>query len=96
MTMTSALVERVAALFPDAEFSNFYGSSEIYTFAVRNDAAGNPGSAGRPGHGQMLRVVRADSERRVTPQETVPTGETGEIIANSKDNDSQGTPYASY
>lgn len=82
MSMTTALVEGCAALFPDAEFSNFYGSSEIYTFAVRNDLAENPGSAGRAGIGQILRVVRADVDERVGPEEQVPVGKTGEIIAS--------------
>ena len=82
MSMTTALVESCAKTFPQAAFSNFYGSSEIYTFAVRNDLAENPGSAGRAGIGQTLRVVRADSDERVGPDEIVPVGETGEIIAS--------------
>jgi 2-furoate---CoA ligase len=82
MSMTTALVERCAAIFPEAQFSNFYGSSEIYTFAVRNNLAENPGSAGRAGIGQTLRVVRADADERVEPDEEVPVGETGEIIAS--------------
>ena len=80
--MTTALVESCAKTFPQAAFSNFYGSSEIYTFAVRNDLAENPGSAGQAGIGQTLRVVRADSDERVGPDEIVPVGETGEIIAS--------------
>jgi len=82
MSMTTALVESCAATFPDAQFSNFYGSSEIYTFAVRNDLADNPGSAGLAGMGQTLRVVRGDPDERVGPDEQVPVGETGEIIAS--------------
>jgi 2-furoate---CoA ligase len=82
MSMTTALVESCATTFPGALFSNFYGSSEIYTFAVRNDLADNPGSAGRPGMGQTLRVVRADADERVGPEEQVAVGETGEIIAS--------------
>ena len=82
MSMTTALVESCAKTFPQAAFSSFYGSSEIYTFAVRNDLAENPGSAGRAGIGQTLRVVRADSDERVGPDEIVPVGETGEIIAS--------------
>lgn len=82
MSMTTALVESCAKTFPGAAFSNFYGSSEIYTFAVRNNLANNPGSAGRAGIGQTLRVVRADADERVDPDEIVPVGETGEIIAS--------------
>ena len=82
MSMTTALVESCAKLFPDAEFSNFYGSSEIYTFAVRNNLAKNPGSAGRAGFGQVLRIVRAAADEHVGPDEEVLIGETGEIIAS--------------
>ncbi|HJP22245.1 MAG TPA: AMP-binding protein [Alphaproteobacteria bacterium] len=82
MTMTTALVASCARTFPDAIFSNFYGSSEIYTFAVRNDLAANPASAGRAGIGQILRVVRADPDERVSPNEQVPVGQSGEIIAS--------------
>ena len=82
MTMTTALVASCARTFPEAIFSNFYGSSEIYTFSVRNDLADNPASAGRAGIGQILRVVRADPDERVRPNEQVPVGESGEIIAS--------------
>ena len=82
MSMTTDLVSRCSNLFPQAEFSNFYGSSEIYTFAVRNNLAGNPGSAGRAGIGQRLKIVRADPDKFIQPNEEVPIGETGEIIAS--------------
>ncbi|MFP6727384.1 MAG: AMP-binding protein [Alphaproteobacteria bacterium] len=82
MSMTTALVQSCAATFPGALFSNFYGSSEIYTFAIRNNLTENPGSAGLPGMGQTLRVVRADPDERVGPDDMVPVGETGEIIAS--------------
>ena len=82
MSMTTDLVSRCSKLFPQAEFSNFYGSSEIYTFAVRNNLAGNPGSAGRAGIGQRLKIVRADPDKFIQPNEEVPVGETGEIIAS--------------
>lgn len=82
MTMTTALVAKCTDLFPDALFSNFYGSSEIYTFAVRNNLAENPASAGRAGIGQTLRVVRADMDEPAGPEDEVPVGETGEIIAS--------------
>ncbi len=82
MTMTTALVADCARIFPGAMFSNFYGSSEIYSFSIRNHLAANPASAGRPAIGQTLRVVVADPDRRVAPDETVPTGDPGEIIAS--------------
>ena len=82
MSMTTTLVEGCARTFPDALFSNFYGSSEIFIFAIRNHLADNPGSAGRAAIGQVLRVVRADADERVGPDEQVAVGETGEIIAS--------------
>lgn len=81
MSMTTALVEACAAGFKPDWFSNFYGSSEIYTFAVCDDAQAKPGCAGRAGIGQQIRVVRADPDERIGPDATVPQGETGEIIA---------------
>jgi 2-furoate---CoA ligase len=80
--MTENLTTRLAqALEPDV-FINHYGSTEIYTFSIEEDAAARPGSAGRPGLFSRLRVVAADPERRVGPDEVVPPGETGEIIAS--------------
>lgn len=82
MSMTTNLVLKCSELFPKAEFSNFYGSSEIYTFAVRNNLAENPGSAGLAGIGQTLKIVKADPDSLIQPNEEVPSGETGEIIAS--------------
>ncbi len=81
MSMTTALVEACAMGFKPDWFSNFYGSSEIYTFAVCDDVQAKPGCAGRAGIGQQIRVVRADPDERVGPDATVPQGDTGEIIA---------------
>jgi 2-furoate---CoA ligase len=49
---------------------------------VRPDVHLKPGCAGRPGIHSTLRVVRASTERRVGPDEVVPSGEKGEIIAS--------------
>lgn len=81
MSMTTALVEACAKGFEPDWFSNFYGSSEIYTFTVCDRAAEKPGCAGRAGMGQQIRVVRADPDERVGPDAVVPRGETGEIVA---------------
>ncbi len=82
MSMTTALINECQEKIAPNLFSNFYGSSEIYSFAVCNDAAGRPGSAGRACIGQILRIVRADPDRRVAPDELAGPGETGEIIAS--------------
>lgn len=77
--MTSTLTQRLSAeLHPDV-FINHYGSSEIYTFAIEENAAGKPGSAGRPGVFSRLRVVAVGSGDEHEP---LPPGEDGEIVAS--------------
>jgi 2-furoate---CoA ligase len=80
--MLSALTEACAAAFAPEVFVNHYGSTEIYTFSVRPDVGRKPGSAGWPGLHSALRVVVASTERRVGPEEVVPVGTKGEIIAS--------------
>ncbi|MDP6872079.1 MAG: AMP-binding protein [Alphaproteobacteria bacterium] len=82
MSMTTALIEACTEKFDPELFSNYYGSSEIYSLSVCTDMVGRPGSAGRACMGQTLRIVTADSERLVGPDELVETGESGEIIAD--------------
>jgi 2-furoate---CoA ligase len=79
--MLAALTEACAKAFQPEVFVNHYGSTEIYTFSVRPDVHRKPGCAGRPGIHSVLRVVTASPERRVSPDEVVPPGEKGEIIA---------------
>jgi 2-furoate---CoA ligase len=90
--MLAALTEACADAFRPEAFVNHYGSTEIYTFSVCPDTAAKPGCAGRPGIHGTLRVVTASTERRVGPDEVVPTREQGEIIA-SLDSDEA---FASY
>ena len=76
--MHDALLLRLQAAFRPELFVNHYGSSEIYTVAVNQDAVGKPGSAGRAGINTRLRVVALDGtsvERRAAPMEE------GQIIA---------------
>ncbi len=80
--MLAALTEACVKAFRPQVFVNHYGSTEIYTFSVRPDVHLKPGCAGRPGVHSALRVVAASAERRVGPEEIVPTGEKGEIIAS--------------
>lgn len=79
--MTRTLVEDLVARFNPEIFTNHYGSTEIYTFSINQNLREKPSSAGRPGIGSELRIVRADPEARVSPDEVVPRGEVGEIIA---------------
>ena len=56
--MTEGLLNALRSAFKPDLFVNHYGSSEIYTFTVDQNAAAKPGSAGRAGINQIIRVVR--------------------------------------
>ena len=66
-----------AAFAPDL-FVNHYGSSEIYTFTVEQNAAAKPGSAGTAGINTEVRVIAIGSD---DPAEVVAAGAEGQIIA---------------
>src|SRR5262245_40816012 len=76
--MTDGLLKELQAAFKPDVFVNHYGSSEIYTFTVDQDAPAKPGSAGRAGINQIIRVVRLGA---ASPDDVARTGEEGEIIA---------------
>jgi 2-furoate---CoA ligase len=76
--MTSALVERCAAVFAPRIFVNHYGSTEIYTFTVHRDQRAKPGCAGRASLNARVRLVRP--EPGAGPDETVAAGEEGQIL----------------
>jgi 2-furoate---CoA ligase len=80
--MLAPLTEACVKAFAPRVFVNHYGSTEIYTFAVRPDVHLKPGCAGRAGLHSTLRVVTASTERRVGPDEAVAAGAAGEIIAS--------------
>ena len=77
--MQEKLLRRVHEAFKPEVFVNHYGSSEIYTFSVETHASKNPGSVGKAGVNQRLRVIKIGSE---DPEERVAAGETGQIIAD--------------
>jgi 2-furoate---CoA ligase len=60
--MTDGLLSGLKAAFKPQLFVNHYGSSEIYTFTIDQNAPAKPGSAGRAGISQMIRVVRLGAE----------------------------------
>ena len=76
--MTDGLLKELQAAFRPELFVNHYGSSEIYTFTIDQNAPAKPGSAGRAGINQMVRVVRLGA---ASPDEIAQPGEEGEIIA---------------
>ncbi|HYZ43385.1 MAG TPA: AMP-binding protein, partial [Xanthobacteraceae bacterium] len=76
--MTDGLLSGLKAAFEPQLFVNHSGSSEIYTFTIDQNAAAKPGSAGRAGINQMIRVVRLGAN---SPDLLANPGEEGEIIA---------------
>lgn len=76
--MTYGLLQALTKAFRPELFVNHYGSSEIYTFTINQDAATKPGSAGKAGLNQIIRVVRLGA---ASPDDLAAIGEEGEIIA---------------
>ncbi|MBB3319859.1 MULTISPECIES: AMP-binding protein [unclassified Rhizobium] len=76
--MTEGLLKVLDAAFKPDLFVNHYGSSEIYTCTINQRAQIKPGSAGRSGINQMIRVVALDTN---DPENRVPAGQEGQIIA---------------
>ena len=77
-SMTDGLLQRLTAAFRPDLFVNHYGSSEIYTFTIEPDAPAKPGSAGRAGLNQSIRVVKLGADAGAATE----IGEEGEIVAD--------------
>ena len=77
--MTDGLLKALTTAFRPRLFVNHYGSSEIYTFTIDQDAPKKPGSAGRAGINQLVRVVKLGA---ASPDDTAPAMQEGEIIAH--------------
>ena len=77
-SMTDGLLKELNAAFKPDLFVNHYGSSEIYTFTVDQNAPLKPGSAGRAGINQRIRVVKLNA---LSHDDIAAVGEEGEIIA---------------
>ena len=77
--MAEGLLRRVADAFRPELFVNHYGSSEIYTFTIDQAAAAKPGSAGKAGINQRIRVVEIGAG---DPDRIVPASTEGEVIAS--------------
>ena len=76
--MTDGLLNRLDAAFQPDLFVNHYGSSEIYTFTIDQDACAKPGSAGKAGINTEIRVVQLGS---TDPGQLCTSGEEGQVIA---------------
>jgi len=77
--MHDALLLRLQQAFQPELFVNHYGSSEIYTFSINQNAVGKPGSAGRAGINTRLRVIKLDAR---SPEDTAAALEEGQIVAD--------------
>ncbi len=78
-SMTDGLIKKIKNNFSAMQLINHYGSSEIYTFTIEQDAFNKPGSAGKAGLNQIIRVVKINSNN---PNSLTKVNEEGEIIAN--------------
>ncbi|TBU72856.1 AMP-binding protein [Phytopseudomonas daroniae] len=77
--MSDGLLQRVEAAFKPELFVNHYGSSEIYTFTIDQQATRKPGSSGRCALNQRIRVVPVDAD---SPSQQLRPHEEGQIIAD--------------
>ena len=78
-SMTDGLLKALTDAFRPELFVNHYGSSEIYTFTIDQNAPAKPGSAGRAGINQLIRVVKLGA---AAPDALAAPGEEGEITAH--------------
>jgi 2-furoate---CoA ligase len=76
--MTDGLLKKLDAAFRPELFVNHYGSSEVYTCTIDQRAVVKPGSSGRAGLNQMIRVVRLGAK---SVDEVAAPGTEGEIVA---------------
>jgi 2-furoate---CoA ligase len=76
--MTDGLLQKLAESFHPDLFVNHFGSSEIYTFTIEQDAAAKPGSAGKAGINQQVKVVKLNA---ASVNQIAYVGEEGEIVA---------------
>jgi 2-furoate---CoA ligase len=76
--MHDALLKRLTEAFKPELFVNHYGSSEVYTFSIDQDATRKPGSAGRGGINTRIRVVKLNA---ASPDDLADVNEEGQIIA---------------
>lgn len=77
-SMTDGLLKKLNDAFQPELFVNHYGSSEIYTFTIDQNAPAKPGSAGKAGINQQIKVVRLNAG---SVAELAAPDEEGEIVA---------------
>jgi len=77
-SMTDGLLKKLNEAFRPDLFVNHYGSSEIYTFTIDQNAPAKPGSAGKAGINQEIKVVRLNA---ASVADLAAPNEEGEIVA---------------
>jgi 2-furoate---CoA ligase len=77
-SMTDGLLKKLDEAFQPDLFVNHYGSSEIYTFTIDQNAPNKPGSAGKAGINQEIRVVKLNA---ASASDLAAPEEEGEIVA---------------
>lgn len=77
-SMTDGLLKKLDEAFAPELFVNHYGSSEIYTFTVDQNAVSKPGSAGKAGINQYVKVVTLNA---ASANDVAAPDEEGEIVA---------------
>lgn len=82
--MTDGLLKQLDEKFAPELFVNHYGSSEIYTFTVEPNAASKPGSAGKAGLNQHIKVVSLNS---TDANDTTAPDQEGQIIASMQNDE---------
>lgn len=80
--MSPKLINQCQKVFRPKKFVNHYGSTEIYTFTFSDRVMEKPGSVGKPGIHQNIRIIEPDINRTKSPNDTVRVGEIGEIIVH--------------
>jgi 2-furoate---CoA ligase len=84
-SMNEALLKKLDTVFKPELFVNHYGSSEVYTFTIDQDAVKKPGSAGKAGINQRIRVVKLDAKNA---DDLAAVGEEGQILADLRGDES--------
>lgn len=81
--MNDALLLKLQDTFKPDLFVNHYGSSEIYTYTINQNAVRKPGSAGRSAFNARIRVVRFDTDAKLASSEDICDPlEEGQIICD--------------
>lgn len=78
-SMSDGLLKRVSNTFSGVKLVNHYGSSEIYTYTINQNAALKPGSAGRSALNAQIAITPLDSTDTTA---RVDVGVEGQVIAS--------------